>query len=138
MMTQTPPDGERFEFTTDLRRGGWVGITSSSLVVATDEQYRVAADDIQEVTFEDVDWFVGILGLVIVGYGLYSIQFDALFGLGFAAIGVGSLYLTYRKRNRVRIRVVGRPKPLTVYPESMEPLRQALEPVLAQRDDSST
>lgn len=136
-MTRTSPDGERFEFTTDLRRGGWVGVTSSTLVVSTDEEYRVDADAIQEVTFEDVDWFVGILGLVIVGYGLYSVQFDALFGLAFAAVGLGSLYLTYRRRNRVRIRVAGRPKPLTVYLDSTEPFRQALEPVLAGRDDGS-
>lgn len=137
-MTRKSPDGERFEFTTDLRRGGWVGVTSSSLVVADGEQYRVAADDIQEVTFEDVDWFVGILGLVVVGYGVYSLQFDVLFGLAFAAVGLGSLYLTYRKRNRVRIRVVGRPKPLTVYPEAMEPFRQALDPILAQTSDGKS
>lgn len=134
-MTQTPPDGERFEFTTDLRHGGWAGVTESSLVVETDARYRVDADDIQEVTFEDIDWFVGLLGLVVVGYGLYSTQFDVLFGLAFAVVGVVSLYLTYRKRNRVRIRVAGRPKPLTIYPPSTESFQRALEPVLDRRDD---
>lgn len=136
-MTGTSPDDDRFEFTTDLRRGGWVGVTSSALVVATDEQYRVAADDIEEVTFEDVDWFVAILGLVVVGYGLYSVQFDALFGLAFAVVGVVSLALTYRKRDRVRIRVVGRAKPLVVYPDAVEPLQRALEPLLAQQGGST-
>lgn len=133
-MTGASSAGEEFEFRTDLRRDGWVGLTSSVLVVSTDERYRVDAADIQEVTLEAVDWFVGVLGLVIVGYGLYSIQFDAVLGAAFAAVGVGSLYLTYRKRDRVRIRVVGRPKPLTLYPESPEAFRRALEPLLADDD----
>lgn len=135
MMTGTSPDGEQFDFRADLRRGGWVGVTSSALVVSTDEEYRIDAAAIQEVTVEDFDYFVGILGLVLVGYGLYSVQTDALFGLGFAAIGVGSLYLTYRKRHRVRIRVVGRPKPLSVYPTSTTALTDALEPLLAVDGD---
>lgn len=137
MMTGTPPDGELFDFQADLRRGGWVGVTSSALVVSTDEEYRIDAAAIQEVTVEDLDYFVGLLGLVLVGYGLYSVRADALFGLGFTAIGLGSLYLTYRKRNRVRIRVTGRPKPLTVYPTSTAALTDALEPLLAAGETAS-
>lgn len=135
-MTGSAPDGEQFDYRADLRHGGWAGVTSSSLVVSTDEEYHIDAEAIEEVTVEDFDYFVGLLGVVLVGYGVYSLQANALFGLAFTGVGLGSLYLTYRKRDRVRIRVVGRPKPLTVYPTSTGAFTAALEPLLATEGET--
>jgi|GEM_PF-575726 len=103
-----------------LRRGEAVTIEGDALLVdkGDDEQVRVELDDLLEVTRREMDWFTGVLSVVLVGIGLYLTQEHVLGGLGFAAAGVVSVYLTYRRRDEINLRVRGRTKPLKVYPEN--------------------
>lgn len=126
-----------------LRTGGSVALTDDDLFVVTadssgdEEVTRVALDDVAEVTVEDLDWFLAVLSALLVGYGLYSIPRSALLGLAFAAFGAASLYWTYRKRGKARIRVVGRPKPISVFPADTGAFSDAVEPALAGAGDSN-
>jgi len=123
-----------------LRTGGSVALTDDRLLVAADDELTsVSLDDVAEVTVEDFDYFLAVLSAVLVGWGLYSTQRNVALGLGFAAFGAVSLYWTYRKRGKARIKVVGRPKPISVFPADPAAFYDALEPLLAEDagDDSS-
>lgn len=112
-----------------LRTGGSVAVTDERLLVNADEELTtVALDDVAEVTVEEFDWFLGVLSALLVGYGLYSIPRSLPLGLGFAGFGAASLYWTYRKRGKARIKVVGRPKPISVFPADTGAFYDALEP----------
>lgn len=100
-----------------LKDGGSATVGDAQLLVSGDPGVKIDYDDVVEITVEEIDWFGVVLGLAVVGFGLVSITRDALLGAAFAALGVGSLYLTARRRNRVVVRVTGRPKPVTLYPE---------------------
>ncbi|MFC7078832.1 hypothetical protein [Halorussus caseinilyticus] len=123
-----------------LRTGGSVALTDDRLLVAADDELTsVSLDDVAEVTVEDFDYFLAVLSAVLVGWGLYSTRRNAALGLGFAAFGAVSLYWTYRKRGKARIKVAGRPKPISVFPADPAAFYDALEPLLAEDagDDSS-
>lgn len=114
-----------------LRRGGTVAVTDDEFVVAAGgDVTRVALDEITEVTVEEFDWFLGLLSAGLVAWGLYSTQRSVPLGLAFAAFGAVSLYWTYRKRGKARVKVVDRPKPLTMYPEDGESFLAAMEVAL--------
>jgi len=116
-----------------LRRGGTVAVTEDDLVIEADgEVTSVALDEVAEVTFEEFDWFLGVLSVALAVWGLYSTQRSVALGLAFAAFGVGSLYWTYRKRGKAKIRVVDRPKPLTVFPADSTAFMDALEVAIAE------
>jgi hypothetical protein len=116
-----------------LRRGGTVAVTEDDLVIEADgEVTRVALDEVAEVTFEEFDWFLGVLSVALAVWGLYSTQQSVALGLAFAAFGLGSLYWTYRKRGKAKIRVVDRPKPLTVFPADSTAFMDALEVAIAE------
>lgn len=117
-----------------LRTGGAVVVTDDRLLVESDELTRVDLDDVAEVTVEDFDWFLGVLSALLVGYGLYSVPRNAALGLAFAAFGGASLYWAYRKRGKARVRVVGRPKPISVFPADAAAFYDALEPVLVEAE----
>lgn len=116
-----------------LRNGGTLACGNDALYVLRDDEdaIRVSTDDIVEVQYDDIDWFLVILSLALAGFGLYSTGRDVLLGLGFAAAGVVSLYLTYRKRAKLTFKVSGRPKPLDVYPEGGRKTYEALDPFVA-------
>jgi hypothetical protein len=123
-------DDETVSQRLSLRTGGSVALTDDHLLVSADgEVTRIALDDVAEVTIEAFDWFLGVLSVLLVGYGLYSIPRSALLGVAFAAFGAASLYWTYRKRGKARIRVAGRPKPISVFPADTEAFAAALEPL---------
>lgn len=101
-----------------LRRGGEVRVLEDALVVdrGAGEPVRVELDDVVEVTQRSVDWFTGILSVVLVGIGVYLTREHVLGGLLFAGAGAASVYVTYRRRNETNLRVRGRAKPLKLYP----------------------
>jgi hypothetical protein len=102
----------------DLRGGGRVEIATDALWVDRDGEtgVRVALDDVAAVSVRDVDWFLAVTSLALAGFGVLSLERNVLLGAGFAAAGLASLYLTYRKRDAVTVRVTGRSKPLRLYP----------------------
>jgi hypothetical protein len=131
-VTEALASDERVRERLTLRTGGSVAVTDDRLLVnADDELTRIELDEVTEVTVEDFDWFLGVLSVLLVGYGLYSIPRSALLGLVFAAFGAASLYWTYRKRGKARIKVVGRSKPISVFPADTDAFYDALEPVMA-------
>ncbi|WP_128478789.1 hypothetical protein [Halorussus pelagicus] len=130
------PDGETVRERLSLRTGGSVALTGDSLLVVTGESSgdpdltRVALDDVVEVTVEKFDYFLAVLSILLVSYGLYSVPKSALLGAAFAVFGTASLYWTYRKRGKARIKVEGRAKPISVFPADTEAFTDALRSLL--------
>ena len=128
-------DDERVRERFPLRTGGSVALTDDRLLVAADDSViRVDFDEIAEITVEDFDWFLVVLSVALVGWGLYSTDRSVGIGLAFAALGAVSLYWTYRKRGKVRFKVVGRPKPLSVFPADAERFSDAMEAEVAAQE----
>lgn len=124
---------ERVRERLPLRTGGAVALTDDRLLVAADGSVtRIDIDEVAEITVEDVDWFLGVLSALLVGYGIYSISRNVALGLAFAVFGAGSLYWTYRKRGKARIKVAGRSKPLSVFPADTGAFSAAMEAALAR------
>jgi hypothetical protein len=113
-----------------LRTGGSVTVTSERLLVERPDEPSVAVSlsDVVEVTVQDVDWFLVVMSLGLVGFGAASLGRNAVAGAGFVLAGAVSTYLTYRKRNALRVSVAGRTKPLKLYPEAPERVADALAP----------
>ncbi|WP_132058686.1 hypothetical protein [Halorussus amylolyticus] len=124
-------DDERVLERFPLRTGGTLALTDTSLLVdAAGSVTRIDREDIVEITVEQFDWFVGLLSLVLFGWGLISTRRDVAVGLIFASIGGASVYWTYRKRGKVRIKVEGRPRPMSVFPEDTGQFTDAMEAAL--------
>ncbi|WP_115865570.1 hypothetical protein [Halorussus litoreus] len=136
--------GETVRERLPLRTGGSVVLTGDRLLVQSDDGSggdavtAVDFDQIAEVTVEQFDWFLGVLSALLVGYGLYSIPRSLPLGLAFAAFGAASLYWSYRKRGKARIKVLDRPKPISVFPADIGAFRDALEPAMATGSDDSS
>jgi hypothetical protein len=124
------PDGEALQYTDDLRGGGSVGLTDERLLVADGEVTSVELGDVSEVRFQGVDHFELVMGLLLVGFGAYSTTRRPALGALFAAAGVVSLLLTYRKRSRAAVEVHSRPKPLDLYPVDGQDFLAAFERAL--------
>lgn len=120
-----------------LRRGGDLRVAVDGIYVDRPGEATVYVDpgNVVEVERNDVDYFLGVLSVVLVGFGLYTLTNDLLAGVVFAAAGLLSCYLTYRKRGAVRFRVAGRAKPLTVYPANSTAAFEALRPIMAAASD---
>lgn len=103
-----------------LRRGDRIELREDALIVrgVKDENLRVELDDVVEVTRRRVDWFTGVLSVVLVGIGLFLTQESIVGGLLLAGAGVVSVYLTYRRRDEINLRIRGRTKPLQIYPQN--------------------
>lgn len=126
-------DDEEIEATFPLRNGGEVGLAQGRMVVSqSGEVTTVDAEAITEIVRETYDWFLVVMSFVLVGFGAYTLERNALGGLAFAAAGVANLYLTYRKRNPVRVHVKGRRRPITVRAEEPERLYAAMETALSE------
>lgn len=125
------PDGEALRYQAPLKSGGVVGFTDERLLVARDEITNVDLESVHSVEFEDFDWFTGVLSAGLVAFGLYSTTRNVLAGLLFALAGVGSLYLSYRKRGKASVHVRGRAKPLVLYPEDGEAFYGVFEAAIA-------
>jgi len=138
------PEGETVRERLSLRTGGSVALSEDYLLVVTDADSgdpnltRVALDDVAEVTVEEFDYFLAILSVLLVGYGLYSVLQGALLAVAFAGFGAVSLYWTYRKRGKARIKVEGRAKPISLFPADTDAFIQTLRPLLdVDSDDES-
>jgi hypothetical protein len=103
-----------------LRRGDAIEVVEDALLIegVEEETVRVEIDEVVEVTRRRVDWFTGVLSVVLIGIGLLLTQDSVLGGLGLAAAGAVSVYLTYRRRDEINLRIRGRTEPLQVYPQN--------------------
>jgi len=121
-------EGEALRFNAVERRGGVVGLTDERLVIVSEDEVTVVPfENVDEATVQSFDWFLGLMSVLLVGFGVYSTRMNVLAGLAFAVAGLASLYLTYRKRGRVRIRLHTRAKPVTVYLSETDSFEAAFE-----------
>lgn len=113
----SPSADPETDFRTPLRTGGWVGLAGETVYIARgDERIQLQTTDVLEVTHEDYDAFIAVLSAVLVGFGVWFVRESPL-SLLFSVAGLVSLYLVYRQRHEVTIRLTSRAKPLTLYPE---------------------
>lgn len=112
------PEGEALRYTSELRTGGVIGLTDDRLLILRGDDPPVSVEhrDVDDVEFQDFDYFVGVLSVVLVGFGILSTRRNLVAGIGLAAAGVVSLYVSYRKRDRAMVNTHSRPKPLVLYP----------------------
>ena len=124
--------GERLHYRGDLRREGEeVAVTADRLLVRReDELVSVPYENVSEVNHEQFDWFLGILSASLVAFGVYGMTQNPLVGAFFALAGLWSLHRSYRHRDLVRVHAHNQPKPLEIYPESVDRLYAALEPAI--------
>lgn len=128
--TVPPIDTERYTGT--LRTGGTVVLGADRLVVDRgDEPVVVDLDDVVEVSLQDIDWFLAVMSVALIGFGLLSLDRSVLLGGAFAVAGAVSLALTYRKRYTLRVQVTGRTDPLRCFPADPRALLAELEQALA-------
>lgn len=126
------PDGGAVIESHTLRGGGRLEVTDDALVVRRDDDpVQIDLVNIVEVSHASFDYFLGILSLALVGFGVVSLERNVPAGLVFTAIGLASLYRTYGRRGQLKFRVQGRAKPLIVYPEHADAVYTALEPHVA-------
>lgn len=124
-------------------QGGTLAVTDERLILpgpdGPDSEGRVSVplENVAELTHRSVDWFLVILGLAIVGFGVASVTRNLLGGLAFLVVGLASLVVTWRRRGRVRVHTHTRAKPITVYPAEpdafLDAVDDALEPVREKR-----
>ena len=102
----------------DLRFGGTAEIHEDSLQVkgSDGDSRSFPADEIVSASLKDIDWFLAVMSVALSGFGVLSLDRHLLLGIGFTAAGVVSLWLTYRKRNQITIRVKNRTSPVTLHP----------------------
>jgi hypothetical protein len=126
------PDGEGLRYVDELRRRGAVGLTDERMLLAGEDEEPTSVEltAIESVEFEDLDYFEGVLGVALVGFGVASASRSVPLAALFVALGVASLYLTYRKRSQIRVNVHSRPKPLKLYPADGQELYDAFERAL--------
>lgn len=131
------PDGEALRYTATPRSRDDVGLTDDRLLL-TDPDGSVTSvgyDAIEEVTAEDYDWFLAVLSVGLVGFGVLSVDRNVLFAVAFALAGLGSLALVYRNRGKVQVDVRDRAKPLTFHLDEPEAFLAELEPLLADYEE---
>lgn len=124
-------DGERLHYRGDLRPTGEIAVTEDRLLIRESEQVTsVPYENVDEITYEDYDWFLVVLSLGLVGFGVYSTGKNVLAGAVFALAGIASLTLTYRRRDRVRVHTHSQAKPISVHPADVDELFGAAETAL--------
>lgn len=120
------PAGEALRYTADCRGEGAVGITDERLLLAEDEVTSVELESIDEVTARQVDWFLAVLSVALVGVGVLAGRDNPLLGVGFVAFALLSLVVVYRKRGKVSVSVDGRAKPLVFHLPATEEFLERL------------
>lgn len=123
--------GERLHYRGGLRSGDEIAVTDRRVLVHEDaETTSVPYANVSEISNESFDWFLTILSLALVGFGLYSITENVVVGIGSVLFGLWSVYRTYRHRDRVRIHTHSQAKPVEVFPEEVDQLYDELEPAI--------
>lgn len=102
-----------------LRDEGWIGYSDDAVFVDEGgERIKIADEAVEQITLRLVEWDLVVLSLVLVAVGGYVASTrNPYVGVGFAVVGLLSLYRTYGNRNELEIRIANRPKPVRVYPE---------------------
>ncbi|MBX0294713.1 hypothetical protein [Haloarcula nitratireducens] len=115
-----------------LRGGGRVTVTSERVLVdrPDEESVVVPLSGVVDVTLQDVDWFLLVMSLGLVGFGLASLGRNLPLAAFFAVAGVLSTALTYRKRGALRIGVSGETRPLKLFPVDSQACYDALAAAL--------
>lgn len=97
----------------------------------------IPLESVSELTEQSIDWFLLLMDVAIIGFGILSLDRTLLGAGAFLAAGLVSLGMTWRRRGRVRIRTHSRPKPVDTYPEDreafLEAVDEALAPIRAER-----
>lgn len=116
----------------DLRRGGRITVTSDRVLVdrPDKESVTVPLPSVVDVSLQDIDWFLVVMSLGLVGFGLASVGRSPLRAGLFVVAGLVSTALTYRKRGALRISVSGETRPLRLFPVDPTACYGALESVL--------
>jgi hypothetical protein len=105
---------------------GWVGFDDEALYLdRDDERTKLSFENISELSFRDTDYFIVVLSLVLVGFGLWFLSKSPL-SILFTVVGLASLYRLYTHRNELIVRASGRAKPLTFHPEDPDAFYEAL------------
>lgn len=119
MSDHDPPAGEVDVRRMALRGDGWIGYSDEAVYVAEDgERLKIRNEAVELISLHQVEWDLAVMSLLLVGVGGYVVAtLNPFVGVAFAAVGVFSLYRTYRRRYELVIRVANRPKPITVFPE---------------------
>lgn len=119
--------GEGLRYRGPLRPGGEVAVTDDRVLVRLPgEPVSIPLERVSEITHEGFDWFLGLVSVALVGFGLYGLTRNPAVGGFFAIAGFWSLYRTYRQRGLVRIRVRDEPEPVDVHPADVAELYPAL------------
>jgi len=132
--TERIPDDHETAYEGALRRGGRITVTEERVLVdrPDDESVTVPVAGIVDVTLQDVDWFLVVMSLGLVGFGLASVGRNLPLAAGFVVAGLVSTALTYRKRGALRIGVAGETRPLRCFPADATACYDALESVLGE------
>lgn len=122
--------GEALRFQTETRDGS-LGLTDDRVLVVGEEAVSVPFENVKEVTVQSLDWFLVVMSVVLVGIAAVVFPGNPPLSAAFALVAVANGYLTYRKRNRVRVKTHSRPRPVTFHVDDPEVLYDALERALA-------
>lgn len=118
--------GEALRYQAPVRHGGRIGLTDDRVIlVRPDGTTSVHLETIAEVTVQAFDWFLGLLSVVVVGFGLLSFERSVVGGAAFVAFGAASLYWTYRKRGQVQLHLHERRKAITFSLDESDAFRDA-------------
>jgi hypothetical protein len=128
------PDGEALRYSASPRSRDAVGLTDDRLLLTERDGSVTSVEyaSIEEVTAEDYDWFLGVLSVGLVAFGVLSFDRNLFLGGAFALAGLASLYRVYQNRGEVRVDVRDRAKPLTFHLDDAETFLSRLEPLLAE------
>ncbi|EMA53238.1 MULTISPECIES: hypothetical protein [Halococcus] len=102
-----------------LRRGGWIGYNQEGVYVDRDDETKIKIEhaNVTQVGLKSAEWDLVVMSLLLVGLGVFvGVTRNPLVGVGFAVVGLASLYWSYRKRHELVIHVANERKPIAVYP----------------------
>lgn len=102
-----------------LRRGGWIGYNEEGVYVDRDDKTKIKIEhaNVTQVGLKSAEWDLVVMSLLLVGLGVFvGVTRNPLVGVGFAVVGLASLYWSYRKRHELVIHVANERKPIAVYP----------------------
>lgn len=136
--SRSPTDAfERAAVRSPLRFGGEIALVEDAILIdRDDEKVQVNYDNVTQVTVRDYDYFLGVLSVTLVGFGIWFARDNPL-ALLFSVAGVLSAYQVYRKRNEIVVHVKNRPKPIRLHPENFTPVIKHLEPAIAPEEKQS-
>jgi len=112
-----------------LRRGEWMKVENGVVQISRGDGDRemVDGEDIRKVKLQMAEWSLAVISLATVVFGAYfAATQHVLGGLGFALVGLWSLYRTYRERYTLVIWIDNESRPVTVYPENPEECHAAV------------